>query len=75
MDIRQYLMMDLETIEALSNGANKAALLAVNGLMTDGGHHKQWYLCRVLEALGVDVSDIRESMNAMGYDFDDGIAP
>jgi hypothetical protein len=75
MDILTKLMYGFEQIEALPDGPEKAALLAVNGLMTDGGHHKQWFLARILEALGVSVPDVRESLNAMGYDFDDGIAP
>jgi hypothetical protein len=75
MDIVQSLTNSLQEIEAMPNGRYKAALLAVNGLMTDGGHHKQWYLERILEALDVNLSDIRESLNAMGYDFDGGTAP
>ena len=75
MDILTKLDYGFEQMEALPNGPEKAALLAVNGLMTDGGHHKQWYLARVLEALGQDLSELRESLNAMGYDFDEGIAP
>lgn len=30
---------------------SRAALLASEGILTDGGHHKQWYLNEILKAL------------------------
>ncbi len=30
--------------------------LLVNGLLIDGGWHKQWYLWQIVEALGLDLS-------------------
>jgi len=46
--------------------------LVVEGLTTDGEHHKQWYLEQVLIILGVDLEDLRTN----GYTFwDKGIAP
>jgi hypothetical protein len=75
MDILTKLNYGYDQIDAMPIGPEKAALHAVNGLMIDGGHHKQWSLARVLEALGVDLSQLRDSLTAMGYDFDDGIAP
>jgi len=35
--------------------------LALSGLLTDGGHHKQWYLEEILKALGYDLKDLREN--------------
>ena len=28
--------------------------LAIDGLFTDGAHHKQWYLEQILETLGIN---------------------
>jgi len=54
----------------------KAQELAVDGLFTDGGHHKQWYLERVLEALGVDLQAMRlEQLQEGWMDWEEGIAP
>ena len=44
--------------------------LAIDALMEDGGHHKQWYLEEILKVLGQDVEELREE-----YDFEKGIAP
>ena len=38
----------------------KAKELATNGLQTDGGHHKQWYLEEILKALDVDLEELRK---------------
>lgn len=44
--------------------------LAVEGLLTDGGHHKQWYIEQMLKALGFDVDELEKK-----YAFERGIAP
>ncbi len=44
----------------------QAQPLILDALITDGAHHKQWYLHRIAEALDIDLSQI----NA-----DEGIAP
>lgn len=49
--------------------------LAIEGLMTDGAHHKQWYLEEILKAIGVDLKDLRETLRKTDYDWEDGIAP
>lgn len=49
--------------------------LAINGLLTEQMDHKQWYLIRLLEELGVNIKDLREQIEKEGYDFDEGIAP
>ena len=46
--------------------------LAISGLLTDGEHHKQWYLEQILTALGYNLDDLRKEK---GYDWDIGIAP
>jgi hypothetical protein len=33
----------------------KAISLATDGLLTDGDHHKQWFLEEILKALDVDL--------------------
>ena len=54
----------------------KAQELAVDGLFTDGEHYKQWYLERVLEALGVDLHAMRlEQHEEKWLVWDEGIAP
>lgn len=52
-----------------------ATELAVDGLLTDGGHHKQWYLEEIIKALGMDLDTIREDLRDNDYDWEDGIAP
>jgi hypothetical protein len=44
-------------------------------LLTDGEHHKQWYLEEILKALGYDLEDLRKEENEKGYDWDIGIVP
>tara|TARA_Y100000310_G_scaffold308553_1_gene351780 strand:+ start:8550 stop:8771 length:222 start_codon:yes stop_codon:yes gene_type:complete len=61
--------------EAMPNGPEKACQFAVHGLLTDGGHHKQWILEQVLMALGQDLDQVREQLGEDGYDWQDGIPP
>lgn len=49
--------------------------LCIDGLITDEGHHKTWYIERVLEALGFDIKEIRADVQRHGYDWEPGIAP
>lgn len=49
--------------------------LAIEGLLTDGGHHKQWYLEQILVKMGVDIDALLEELETGGYSFDRGIAP
>ncbi len=48
--------------------------LAINGLLTQEKHHKQWYLERMLEELGMNIKDLREQLQSEEYDFEEGIA-
>lgn len=54
--------------------------LCLDGLFTDGGHHKQWYLERILIKLGYSLNEIKyqiesEHDNDSYIDWDEGIAP
>jgi len=50
--------------------------LAIRGLMCDPAIcHKNWYLERILQGLGVDLTELREELQAEDYDWEDGIAP
>ena len=57
--------------------------LCLEGLMTDGGHHKQWFLEQILKKIGFNIENLREKLestkdedgNEYGYSWDEGIAP
>jgi len=49
--------------------------LAVDGLLTDGSHHKQWYLEQIIEVLRIEKKDLRQWLREQDYDYDDGTAP
>ena len=49
--------------------------LATNGLLTDGAHHKQWFLEAILRTAGVDLEILLEGLLEDGYDWEPGIAP
>ncbi len=49
--------------------------LATDGLLTDGEHHKQWYLEQILERLGINLEAHRKALGDEGYDWEDGIVP
>lgn len=58
----------------------KIKQLCIDGLLTDGAHHKQWYLEEILKVLGVDLVKLREELQTPDekgdyYDWEDGIAP
>jgi len=48
----------------------KIASLCIDGLKTDGTHHKQWFLEQILEVMGVNVENWREKA-----EWDKGVAP
>ena len=50
--------------------------LCVDGLCTDGGHHKQWFLEEILKKLGLDLKKVSRELiekyaKAEGEDPDD----
>lgn len=53
----------------------KVTDLALDGLFTDGGHHKQWYLERILETLGIDLEWLAEAVKSVDGEWEPGIAP
>lgn len=56
---------------------NKIILLLMEGLYTDGGHHKQWYLDQVLKELIPDQYEkiYNDVVKHDGEGWDKGIAP
>jgi hypothetical protein len=53
----------------------KVEELCTDGLLTDGGHHKQWYLEQILETIGVDLTDLRTQLVDKGYAWEPGVEP
>jgi len=49
--------------------------LCINGLLTDGSHHKQWYLEEILKVLGYKLPDIKEELEKQDYSWKYGIPP
>ena len=49
--------------------------LAMDGLLTDGGHHKQWYLEQILETLGINLDQLAEELKLLDCEWEPGIAP
>jgi hypothetical protein len=62
------LLPEPELIEKLRD-------LAIDGLLTDGGHHKQWYLERIVETLGINMDQLVEEIESLGGELEPGIAP
>lgn len=62
--------------EDSQSGVEEIRSLIVESLYTDGGHHKQWYLERIAEKLGIDMPELRrECADKYGYPWESGIAP
>jgi len=62
-------------IDHIKNVRKKIEDRTIDGLMTDGGHHKQWCLEQILILLGVDLEMLREKLNQEDYDWEPGIPP
>jgi len=68
--------VSLDDVLNMEPSAEKAIQLAVYGLCTDGGHHKQWFLEQILEALGIDPREPSKALTEDGYEpWEPGIAP
>ena len=67
--------MTLRQISQLPNGPEKAKSYAIEGLLTDGAHHKQWFFEQILISLGVNLTEMREELNKEDYDWEPGIPP
>ena len=61
--------------EKLSGDVMKLKRMTVEGLQTDGSHHKQWYLEQILISLDVDLDRLRRDLKSKGYEWEPGIAP
>jgi hypothetical protein len=49
--------------------------LALDGLYTDGSHHKQWYLEEIIKAIGFDLEEQRAYAMQQDCDWEPGTAP
>lgn len=49
--------------------------IIIDALLTDGGHHKQWYLEQLLWKLGFDVDKLKKELQKEDYEWEEGIAP
>ena len=49
----------------------------VSGLMTDGAHHKQWYLEQILRRVinKEGIESLKETFAKRGYSWESGVAP
>ena len=54
---------------------NEAYALCIEGLLTDGAHHKQWFLEKIAETLGGDLNVVRKFLHANDYEWESGTAP
>ena len=67
--------------EVLRDRVQSAIQLAFDGLMTDGGHHKQWYLEQIIQTLANEKYESLCKAACCGkdgpetYDWEEGIAP
>ena len=59
----------------LKSDRKTAIELLTDALLTDGGHHKQWYIERALEALGINLNGLHKQMQLRDNDWEEGIAP
>lgn len=50
--------------------------MIIDGLITNGGHHKQWFLEKILEEFGYDLKETKEKLEIEeGYTWESGIPP
>ena len=49
--------------------------LCVEGLLTDGGNHKQWFLEEILKKLGYDLKEVSIELAKDDYLWEKGIPP
>ena len=54
---------------------DKTLDLIISGLLTDGGHHKQWFLEQLLIKLGQDTEQVKADLLKEDYEWEPGIAP
>ena len=71
MTIKEMLELELDDLVAQPPSIVKAIALAICGLYFDEGHHKQWFLEAIIEALGSDLEVVR----AEYANWEKGVAP
>lgn len=54
--------MNITEILSMPNGIEKARELAICALLNTEVHHKQWYIERTLEALGVNLNKLQKEI-------------
>ena len=69
------VITDIPRIYGIIDHKERIKELVIDGLITEGGHHKQWYLEKVLEEIGYNLEKIREELIKEDYDWDKGIPP
>lgn len=58
MDVADYLQ-DLDaSMAADAQRQQQLRSLVSAALQTDGGHHKQWYLCQIATLLGISTGSV-----------------
>jgi len=70
MTIKELLDMEVDELVKQPPSTEKALALAIYGLHVDGVHYKQWFLERIIDALGSDLAEAYEY-----GDWEDGISP
>lgn len=71
MTITELMNLGIDELLGQPPSVSKALAIAMSGLYFDGGHHKQWFLEKVIEALD---SDLAMVLNEFG-EWPGGIAP
>ena len=49
--------------------------LLTDALITDGAHHKQWYIEESLRKMGVNLEKLRKELKKENYAWEKGIPP
>lgn len=68
-------MNETSGVPTIEPWVDRARELAACGLFADGARRKQWFLERILEALGADLQQVREEFERHGVEYAEGIAP
>jgi len=76
IELTKLIAISMDGIEKLESEKDKAIAWAVYGLACNEDHHKQWFLEKVVEALGVDIEELRAEAHRLGMLWwEAGIAP
>ena len=64
-----------DMLECIRKHSEEVKELCISGLLTDGAHHKQWFLEQILEKMGYNIIIVRATLKLDGYDWESGIPP